>query len=186
MENNQPSCFNHILNSAINVISFNMHGFNQGVLELKTLCDISKFEVIFLQEHWLSSDLMFNFDYFKNNYCVFGISAMDSTLSQGILRGRPKGGVCSLIKKSFCNSFNSVSCISCKERYTIISLDNLLLINVYLPSCRNEHDIDSLRSILSCICCDIEGLKSTFIIFGGILIVTLCNLLVHQRSLMTA
>ena len=65
---------------AVNIVSYNMHGFNQGILELKSLCQIEKYDIIFIQEHWLSSDQLSNFDYFKNDYCVYCTSAMDSTL----------------------------------------------------------------------------------------------------------
>ena len=86
-----------------------MHGFNQGVLELKSLCYHKKYDIIFIQEHWITNDLLRNSDYFKNEYCVYSTSAIDST--QGIMRGRPHGGVATLVNKSICRIFSDVTCI---------------------------------------------------------------------------
>ena len=166
------------ISNSINVISYNMHGFNQGALLLNSLCNTNNYDVLFLQEHWLSTDLMRKFDCFKQDYCVYGISAMDTSISQGILRGRPRGGVLTLIRKSLCNAFNRVVCVACAERYTIVSLDDLLLVNVYLPTCRSESHLDELRSILGCICSDIGNCKYSHIIFGDDIN---CNVL-HNSS----
>jgi hypothetical protein len=41
-----------------------------------------------LQEHWLSSDSLRNFDYFNKDYKTYSSSAMDDSVRQGMLRGR--------------------------------------------------------------------------------------------------
>jgi len=40
--------------SCVKIVSYNPHGFNQGVGMLLELC--TSFDVIFCQEHWLLSD----------------------------------------------------------------------------------------------------------------------------------
>jgi exonuclease III len=57
----------------LNIVSFNMHGFNQGIIQLKTLCNINQYEVIFLQEHWLTSDTIAQFNYFSKDYLFYGV-----------------------------------------------------------------------------------------------------------------
>ena len=136
-------------------------------MELKTLCNVKNYDAILIQEHWLCFSAFCNFDYFKNDYNIYCASAMDSEIKKGLLRGRPYGGFSVLLRKSFCNRFVSVKCISCTDRYTIIILDNLLLINVYLPCCRNSLDHNELHSIFSRIASDIEGYCYSFIIWGG-------------------
>ena len=49
---------------SLTVVTYNMHGFNQGVLELQSLCIAKKYDIVFIQEHWLTNDLLRNFDYF--------------------------------------------------------------------------------------------------------------------------
>ena len=100
-----------VLNNSLNIISFNMHGFNQGILQLKSLCDL--YSIVMIQEHWCSSETISQFDYFNNNFYFFGISAMDTALSTKILQGRPWGGVGMLIRKSVPGV---IKCISCTER----------------------------------------------------------------------
>ena len=157
----------HSLNENIGVVSYNMHGFKQGILMLKSLCFVDHYDIIFIQEHWLTSDLLSQFDYFKKDYYIFGISAMDSALTTGILRGRPYGGVLTMINKTLRNTFNDIHCVSCTDKYTIVALDKLLLINVYLPCSRNAQDRDELCSIFSRIYGDIEHLNSYYIVLGG-------------------
>jgi len=68
------------------VISYNMHGFNQGSNLLSSLCDAAeKPDVIFLQEHWLTPANLPKLVNFSSNYTLFGISAMESALCHGIL-----------------------------------------------------------------------------------------------------
>ena len=144
-----------------------MHGFNQGILELKSLCNINNGDIIFLQEHWLNLDSLRHFDYFKNDYYIYGSSSMDAIIKHGILSGRPHGGLCTLIRKSFGMKFNKIQCIACTERYIIVALDKLLLINIYLPSCTRLTDLDSLCSIFNDITCAVEGLDVFYTIAGG-------------------
>ena len=78
--------------------------------------------MIFIQEHWLNSDSLRNFDYFHNDYNVYSSTAMDSTLKHGILRGRPFGGLAILIRKTLCNNFKRVTCIAAQQLRIDISL----------------------------------------------------------------
>jgi len=55
--------------------------------------------VIVVQEHWLTPAKLCLFESRFADYFAFGGSAMSSCLQSGILRGRPYGGVMTLIKK---------------------------------------------------------------------------------------
>ena len=110
---NNTSC---IPSRDLNSVSFNMNGFNQGILMLKNICLDKMNSVVMTQEHWLNSDQLSYFDVFKSDFYVFGISAMDSTLGQGILRGRPHGGCATFVRKSLANSLGHVECITCAEK----------------------------------------------------------------------
>ena len=99
-----------------NIFSFNMHGFNQGKLMVDTLCNVFlKSDVIFLQEHWLTPDKLFELSSISPDYVAHGISAMESEVQTNILVGEePKGGVCTLINSRFSSS--TVNHI-CAERF---------------------------------------------------------------------
>ena len=88
--------------SLMSVVSFNMHGYNKGVCTLNKLCSSHDLDidVILLQENWLTPDNMYKLKDFSNNYSCVGISAMEKSIGQCVLRGRPCGGVCTFIKNT--------------------------------------------------------------------------------------
>ena len=145
---------------------------------LTKLC-ANKSEIIFLQEHWQTFEQLNNFDAFKSEYNIFGSSAMGSVVEKGILRGRPWGGLCSLISTLFCNLFNTVSCVACCDRFIILMLDNLMLINVYFPCCQSAADRDDLCSLFSQIGLEVADLKYTYAVMGGDIN---CNVLLQSET----
>ena len=86
-----------VLISMLKVITYNCHGLLSSLQDVIELCN--HYDLIFLQETWL----------FKHELCIlnnlhvlfkaFGCSAVDD--SDGIVRGRPYGGLGVLIRKSF-------------------------------------------------------------------------------------
>lgn len=81
-------------------VSYNMHGYNQGLSSLLDLCNNDRPDLILLQEHWLSITNLSKFDIFTEYFC-FGSSAMTDRLESGILKGRPFGGVAVLVQNKF-------------------------------------------------------------------------------------
>lgn len=117
----------------INIISYNMHGYNQGSHTVRDLIvdnNRIKPDVFLLQEHWLTPCNLTKFEENFPNYMCFGSSAMNDRVASGILRGRPFGGLMTLVNKSLVGC-TEVVCAS--ERYVITIVGNLLIINVYLP-----------------------------------------------------
>lgn len=114
----------------LTVISYNLHGLNQGLPGLTYLIDKLNPDVIMIQEHWLTSDNLYKLSDISSRYFVFGSSAMDARVSAGPLMGRPFGGTAILIKNEFINA--TVNIIAC-ERFCVVKVVNWLLINVYLP-----------------------------------------------------
>src|ERR1043165_554172 len=82
---------------ALSVLSYNMHGFNQGYSFLKGACDDNLYSVMFVQEFWLGPNQMNKLLNIRNNYVGFGVSAMEKILSIELLRGRPFGGTAILV-----------------------------------------------------------------------------------------
>jgi len=59
----------------LKVVSFNMHGFNQGAPVIEDLISSEKPDVFMLQEHWLTPDNLCRFERYNDYFC-FGQSAI--------------------------------------------------------------------------------------------------------------
>ena len=81
-----------------------MHGFNQGQILLNDLCLNEKYDVLFIQEHWLTPDKLNQILSFSDKYTGFGVSSMEDKIKSGVLYGRPYGGVSVLIHNKFIQS----------------------------------------------------------------------------------
>ena len=114
----------------LKLVSYNMHDFNQGSPTINELINTVAPDIILCQEHWLTPANLDKFDNHYPNYITFGSSAMCNHIESEIIRGRPFGGLMTLIKKDFCNLMQT---IHCEERFTVVKLANYLIINVYLP-----------------------------------------------------
>ena len=87
-------------------------------------------DIILLQEHWLTPANLYKFDQDFSQYLCYGSSAMCSAVQAGVLRSRPFGGVMTLISKKLHVS-TEIVCVS--ERYVIVTVGDLVIINVYFP-----------------------------------------------------
>ena len=105
-----------------------MHGFNNGVSMVKSLCKAH--DIILLQEHWLLTSNLYKLDQIDNNFQCYSISAMDHKVSSGILVGRPFGGVAILWNKKLSNCVNLLDCDHTYGRFISIKLCNKVNINV--------------------------------------------------------
>ena len=114
---------------SLKVVSFNIHGFHQGCTVIDDLIDEIKPDLFLLQEHWLTPSNLNTFEHRFSDYFPFGSSAMSTCLESGMLRGRPFGGVITLVSKTL---RNYTSTIHCDERFNIVKVFDRLLINVYL------------------------------------------------------
>lgn len=105
---------------------------HSSTLEIYDLC--TKYDVLLLQEHWLSPNEL---DYLNNihpDFLACGQSAMD--ISQGIIIGRPYGGTAILYRKSLSQCITRVP--TNNHRITAVMLHSLigpvLIVSVYMPT----------------------------------------------------
>jgi exonuclease III len=112
------------------IISYNMHGYNQGLITLNDLVVNKDPDVILLQEHWFTPDNLKRFINDFEDYYSFGSAAMDNVVSSGPLYGRPYGGTMILLKNNFMPVSN---CVYASERFVIVKIGDLICINVYFP-----------------------------------------------------
>jgi hypothetical protein len=129
----------------LTVVSYNLHGLNQGAPGIDEINSKIEPDAFLLQEHWLTSDNLFKLNSLSDKYFVFGSSAMDSAVSSGPLYGRPFGGTAILIRKEH---ISSTVCLTTCERFTAVKLYNWLIITVYMPCVGTPHRDDLYRDIL--------------------------------------
>ena len=154
--------------NSMSIVTYNCHGFNQGKILLNSFCShnssCESVDCIFLQELWLTPDNMHKIENFSEDYLFYGVSAMESTISSGVLVGRPYGGVGILIKSKY---GHLVTYCEAKDRFVILAVGKTILINIYFPSCKVEQD----RSIFMDTLASIENILSAFngcnIVMGG-------------------
>ena len=113
----------------ISIVSFNLHGLNQGKLAIHEIIDSHMPDIILIQEHWLTPANLYKLDEF-DGYYAFGSSAMNTVVAQGPIYGRPFGGVGALIKNSLRGHCET---IHAGERFLVLKMFNYIIMNVYLP-----------------------------------------------------
>jgi len=114
---------------SIRVVSYNLHGFNQGIPVLRQLSVES--EIILMQEHWLSSDMLYRIDALLPEFLCFNHSSMDKVCSADVLRVRPFGGVSITVHSSL---KHSVKLLAAENNFIVIQCSNFIVINVYSMS----------------------------------------------------
>ena len=132
---------------------------------LSDLCNSRVPDIIFVQEHWQTPSNLDKILCFSDNYIGFGISAMEKDTNMSIIRGRPYGGVTTLVNKTLACS-QEVKLVLITERVVLISLGNTIFINVYFPPFSAsateviENTLDQISGVLQ----DYPGVS---LVFGG-------------------
>ena len=104
------------------------------------LCD--QYELIFLQETWLFKHELSILHNLHVQFEAFGCSAIDD--SNGIVRGRPYGGLGMLIRKSFrpIANFHTYEDSRLLEITIKSDTESLYFLNTYLPyQCDDNYDV---------------------------------------------
>ena len=102
------------------------------------LCE--HYDVIFCQEHWPSPDFLYKIDVVSTDFACFSKSSTKTAVTGWVLLGRPFGGISVLIRNQYASD---AKLIALEKRFIVISINNLLLINVYLPNCDSTEEYKS-------------------------------------------
>ena len=134
-------------NTSFSVISYNLHGINKGASFLHEMCDKNKYfyDCVCVQEHWLTLANLSQISNFNKDYTFYGISAMESKLNTGLLRGRPFSGTGILLKNCFCKE---VILFDFSENYVVLVLKKAIIISIYLPCSTTKNRADITSEIL--------------------------------------
>ena len=115
----------NFVESSLCVISYNMHGYNQGLSLLHDIISSHTPDLLLLQEHWLTphNNVKFNNDF--PDFHVFGSSAMEACVELGPLVGRPYGGTAILVKKDL---LPACECIDVSDRLVVNRIGDLCVL----------------------------------------------------------
>jgi exonuclease III len=155
----------------IALVSYNMHGFNQGQPALVNFLLEKSADIFMLQEHWLTPANLYKFDALSPDYFTYGSSAMSKSVETKMLVGRPFGGVMFMIN----NNLRSITEFICSaDRYAIIRVADWIFVNVYLP-CKGTVDRQLIcEDILEDIWSHRDRLADCKFLIGGDFNVDLC------------
>ena len=128
------------------------------------MCSELTYQVIFVQEHWLTPDQLYKLCTISPEYTCVGISAMEDVLANDMLRGRPFGGVSILVRDMY-NQHITVH--KCSERFVVLSIGSVLFVNVYLPGYRGQTEVLLITQIVEEITTIISDIKYEYLIVGG-------------------
>ena len=147
----------------LSIVSFNCHGYNNGLSYLPVLLDSS--DIVLLQEHWLSDSELDKLCF--DGFVTHAISGFDNSVLQ---HGRPSGGCAILYRQCLINSIKQVKTSS--YRYCAIKIGlrncNCLLVNVYLPTdYRSDAANEQLKDTLGELCGLISTVSHDVLVIAG-------------------
>jgi len=148
----------------LSIVSFNMHGFNQGRHVVHDLIKSQSPDIFLLQEHWLTPANLHNFAIQFPDYVGFGKSAMECCLESGPLKGRPYGGVITLVKQ---NLANKTEILNISDRYVLVKISDYAILNMYLPCIGTTDRVLIIDDILREVETFIENMSNITVIVGG-------------------
>jgi len=148
------------------IISYNMHGLSQGAPLLNELLNNNddNIDACFLQEHWLTPVNLNKLRNFSAKFTYFGKSAMEHTISNSVLRGRPFGGVGIFLNN---NLRSKVLYHTESDRFAIVVLANVILLSIYLPTIKCSNDSSLILVMLSEIESYVSDYSNLPIVCGG-------------------
>ena len=117
-----------------------------------------------LQEHWLPPFDLHKLDSISPNFTSFASSAMSETIKCDILKCRPYGGVAFLVRN---NIVSKVRCIVKSKQYIILRVENLILVNVYMPCKSTGNCTDEYAEVLGCILNYVADFPTCDFVIGG-------------------
>jgi len=153
----------------LSIVSVNMHGFNSNWLYLKELCN--NHDIIFVQEHWLMESQLHYLEQIHKDFHVYSLSSMNSKCGEGIVTGRPFGGIAVMWRASLssfvslCSSDNDGRVISVKVSYRG---STMLLFGCYFPyNDQSSMYANAVNNVLGYIESVIESHSNSYICITG-------------------
>jgi len=152
-------------NKQLKVVSYNSRGFNASKkLYLDLLLNV--YDIVFLQEHWLTNSQVNDLSVSYPSHLVHGVSGFSN---DEVLSGRPYGG-CAIFWRSSL-ALTPVKVDTCSRRICAILLEakdvRLLCVCVYLPYEKANENTDEFLFQMSVIDSIISQFPDCHVIVGG-------------------
>ena len=154
----------------IRVLSFNCHGFNIGILKyLRQKC--LEFDIILLQETWLSNGNSSKLDDISPDFTVLHTSAMEDRINVDYFSGRPFGGTAILYNKLLPCVISTVNTNTPRCTCMKMVLDghrDVIVVSVYMPYLNGsaEQKIE-YESTIGCLQGIVDSNIGCDFLFGG-------------------
>ena len=84
--------------AGLRILSLNCHGYNLGI-QSYLLQMRNDFDIILLQETWLSDCTSSKLDCFSDYFLVYHSSSMEDKINSGLMYGRPFGGTAVMVRQ---------------------------------------------------------------------------------------
>jgi len=125
----------------LKIVSYNLHGLNNGRSGLSELCNDPNVDIICVQEHWLTPNNLHLLNEVHPEFTGFGISSMSDRLASGVYYGRPYGGVGFLWRKKLSGIYIGYKARSGRILSMMLRLSDrkkLNIVSVYFPCFANS------------------------------------------------
>ena len=158
----------------LHLLSLNCHGFSVDTASyLRGILTDSNydFDIILLQETWLSTANCSRLGDISDEFVYFHNSAIEDRLTAGILAGRPFGGTAILVRKNLSARVAVVETGS--PRITAICLSNydqpdLLICSVYMPyNDRSVQQLGEYDATVGCLQAIVDSHHGCLFVIGG-------------------
>jgi len=137
--------------ASLRILSLNCHGYNLGIQSyLFRIRD--DYDIILLQETWLSDCTCSRLDVFSDYFYVYHSSAVQEKIMSGIMTGRPFGGTAVLVRQELGASCYRIATDT--PRITCVCIQNssgpdTIICSVYMPySDRSSEQVAEFEACL--------------------------------------
>jgi len=132
----------------VKIVSYNLHGLNNGRSCFTDLCNDPHVVIIAVQEHWLPPDKLFLVNGIHPEFSGCGISSMSHKLISGVFHGRPYGGVGFLWRKKLtwlCIGYKACSGRIMSMKIELHNCRKLNVVSVYFPCFAKSCDLNGSK-----------------------------------------
>jgi len=167
--------------ATLRFVSLNCHGLSTGVLQYLKSNIINIYDVILLQETWLSDSNCSKLQDISDKFVFFHSSSMKDKLVTGIYTGRPFDGTAVLIRKNFAAQVSRVVTNSARVSailYHRTDQPDWVICSVYMPwNDRSVYQLDEYVLTVGCLQGLIDSHLGCLFVFGGNM-----NVVKHSHS----
>ena len=140
--------------AVLKITSFNLHGLNTSEEYLR--CLLKSYDIVFIQEHWQFSRNFHRLASLSNTHDFIATDGMKDAAQNGLMLGRPYGGVACFWSKSLGKFITPLVDIP-NPRVSAIHFKcgsfDIVLFNVYMPFLDGSNRTESINDFIETVSC---------------------------------